>query len=342
MPGPDPTCGAVAFRPPGQLLVSGLDWDWSRIWTLDFDGNILAGPSDSVLGGLEGLVSLPDGHVLGIGTGGAVRWLGADLVWLPERDRIYRPTEGLGQAPAGVAWDSTKGAFVLSSRPMDTSSIYALYNLPEGFGGVSHLVDLWPRPSVPYYFSRRLTFLPDTDLIATAQPRRRNPADPQFVPESIQFFSGFDGTYGGQIDLSGLLLGTPQGIAYLSRAGLFAMSFLAYEEPYEAGKVYLFSRDGDWIRAIDYSATITNPVTALTESASENELLITDSYSLFVADLDGNVTQQFSVADIQGFESRVQDLATVTTGKYEGAFVAITYGSPAKLTIFEIRGKGNK
>ncbi len=347
-------CGAIAYRAPDKLLVTGNNGDWGIITILDFDGNVLGVGPERIDPAGEGLVSLPDGNVLAVGVGGDVLMLDANLMRKPDGDRTFRPTQGsLGHISYGLAWNSDKGTFVLCANSPVDSIHYSLYDLPLAFNGAVKLTDLSPRPVPPYYRQGRLTYLPNEDLIGLAQ--RYSDLDGDGIPVllSVQLFRGNDGSHHSEVILPDEVRnrGIIRGLAHLSSTNQFAVTFNGVTDENgnwvvdERGKVHIVSRFGAFVRTIDYSATITRSISAVAAFPSGTELLLTDGYILYVGDLTGNVTAQYPLSDygMIGARGSVLDLALVTSGEYDGMFAAVDNNrAPYKLTIFTFDQPGKK
>jgi len=354
LPGTYSDCGAVAYRAPGQLLITGIDGDWGIITILDFDGNVLGVGPERIDPAGEGLVSLPDGNVLAVGGGGDVLMLDANLMRKPDGDRTFRPTQrSLGHISYGLAWNSDKGTFVLCANSPVDGIHYSLYDLPLAFDGAVKLTDLAPRPVPPYYRQGRLTYLPNEDLIGLAQ--RYGDLDGDGIPVllSVQLFRGNDGSHHSEVILPDEVRnrGIIRGLAHLSSTNQFAVTFNGVTDENgnwvvdERGKVHIVSRFGAFVRTIDYSATITKSLAAVAAFPSGTELLLTDGYILYVGDLTGNVTAQYPLSDygMIGARGSVLDLALVTSGEYGGMFAAVDNNrAPYKLTIFTFDQPGKK
>lgn len=331
-------CLGVAFQPPNRLLISGFDGDYGTITAIDFDGNI-AGPMTHLANSVEGLVVLPSGEVLAIGSRGTVYSFDGSLQRQPQRDRVYRPDLGVSSA-VGLAWDSGRDRFVVSGRSpdVDGTEVWALFNVAAALDGATKLAGLYYVDHPPYYWPGRLTFLPGESRIAMRQVRRRNPGHPQFVPESIQLFGNTDGVQVEEINLESLSLGNPLGIAWLPERQQFAVSFSGAAP----GWVHLLNRAGAVEGTIDYSTMVNARVASLAffnpSHPSGGQLLLSTGPTVFIGTLDGNITGQFPATEFPGMVS-VGDMATVTSGAYEGKFAAVAgsrWGSITKLIIFTV------
>ncbi len=325
-------CGGIAYRAPGELLVTGFnDGDWGVVTVIDFNGNVLAVGPDRIDPAGEGLASLPDGRVVAVGSGGQVLMLGPDLRRMPDGDRTFRETQGLGHQIYGLAWNSQKNGFVLSGNLLMDAAASALYDLPTTFTGAVKLEDLQPRPSPPYFIPRRLTYLPAEGLIAMAQPGQGIPYP---TGQTIQLFYGDTGDYAGQIDLTPWAAGRGgiRGVAYHAASNQFAVTFVG-----ETGKVHLASRNGVHINTVDYSGTISSPVMNVEFFPSGNELLMSNGAAIFIGDLNGNITEQYSVAELGIPQPRGGnfDFGYISTGEYAGNFATLSINrAPDRLIIF--------
>lgn len=344
-------CGGIAYREPGQLLVTGFnDSDWGIVTVIDFNGNVLAVGSDRIDPAGEGLAMLPDGNVLAVGSGGDVLMLGPDLKRKPEGDRTFRPTQGVGSVTYGLAWNSSKLTFVLCANSLINNINYALYDLPLEFDGAVKLTDLAPRPAPPYYRQGRLTYLPSEDLIGLAQRPGNLGGIP--VPLSIQLFRGSDGSHHSEVILPSELNGRGLifGLAHIDATNEFAVTFNSIFDSSgnpivdDRGLVHIVSRSGAFVRTIHYPA-IVKSIAAVAVFPSGTEFLLTDGYTMYVGDLIGNVTAQYPLSDYNMIGSRgsIIDLALVTSGEYAGMFAAAEYNrAPYKLTIFTLDQPGKK
>lgn len=330
-------CGGIAYRAPGQLLVTGFnDGDWGVVTVIDFNGNVLAVGPDRIDPAGEGLACLPDGRVVAVGGGGQVLMLGADLRRTPAGDRTFRETQGLGHQIYGLAWNSQKHGFVLAGSLLMNGGAYALFDLATTFTGAVKLADLGSLASPPYFPPRRLTYIPVEGLIGMAQARSSPPY------QTIQLFYGDTGDYAGQISLDAWAGGRGgiRGVAYHAASNQFAVTFVG-----ETGKVHLASRSGAYIRTIDYSGSISTPISNVEFFPSGTELVMSNASMIFVGDANGAITAQYTFADLGIPQPRGAniDFTYVTTGEYAGNFATLSFGrSPDRLIIFTFDQPGKK
>jgi hypothetical protein len=129
----------VTFRPPNRILVSA-----DALWTLDFAGNIVAGPvAVSPSGYMEGLEQLPDGRVVATGElAGAATLLFFDqnLNRLPAQDQDY--TIGLGMTGLrGVGWTNDFDEHLVVHAG-GLSQTVELASIPPSLNAATQVIDL--------------------------------------------------------------------------------------------------------------------------------------------------------------------------------------------------------
>ena len=322
--------GDVAFLPPNRLLVTFYN---NSIWTVDFDGNVVAGPQVYPgPTGFEGLVRLGDGRFVAAGFPQSLLYFDAALNRQPENDR--HDIIGLNvNVPIGVAWNSD------TNRHMIVHSVNTIQDSPAGFvASVSPALDaatpFADMTAAGLTFPRRATYLPAEHLLGVVNLNG---------PRAIVLFNP-DGTYNSQVDLSattiGSNLGGATGVEYLSATNEFAVTFNGNPTPDPAAerrRIRVVSRAGALVRTIDLTCTGTQGVGGIAyfEEAGAGRLLILASAGrVLVTDLNGNLLREFNLRVRLGMLGAA-DLSAITTGPDAGAFAAVD-SSGGEMVVFRL------
>lgn len=310
--------GDVAFLPPNKLLVTFYD---NHVWTVDFDGNILAGPQVYPgANGFEGLVRLGDGRFVGVGFPQSLLYFDAALNRQPDHDR--HDLVGLNlNVPIGVAWNSD------THRHMIVHSVGSIHDSPAGFvssvnpslDGATLFTDL---TAAGLTFPRRATYLPAEHLLGVVHPNG---------PRAIVLFNP-DGTVNSQVNLSAATIGSNLGgattVEYLPATNEFAVGFNGNPTPDPAAerrRIRVVSRAGTLVRTIDLTCTGTQGFGGLAyfeEGGAGRLLVIASAGRILVTDLNGNLLREFNLRVRLGMMGAA-DLSAITTGPQAGAFAAV-------------------
>jgi hypothetical protein len=327
--------GDVAFLAPNRLLISLFHPD--RLWTMDFNGNILSGPVAGANNAGEGVVQMSDGRVVVVTYPQSLLLFDKNLNRQPQNDR--NDIVGIGlNLPHGIAWDSDTNRFLIAHDTDLTSGLAGVASLATTLTSASPVIDLNAFPN-----TRQTVYLPQEDLVGTL---RRAPGNQR----AILLFN-LDGTLSSQISLSpaslGQNLGPPSGLAYLPDSDEFVVSFngLPPNQGFERQKLRVFSRAGALVRTIDISATGNGGVGALEyfedPQSSEGRLMMFSAGRVIITDLNGNSRNADGFL-LREFNSRVKfglitssDIAAITSGPLAGAF-AISDGSGGEIVIFRL------
>ncbi len=328
--------GDVTFLAPNRLLVSLFHPD--RLWTMDFDGNILSGPVAGTNAAGEGVVQMSDGRVVVVTYPQSLLLFDKNLNRQPQNDR--NDIVGLGlNLPHGIAWDSDANRFLVAHDTDLTSGLAGVASLATTLASASPVIDLNAFP-----ITRQTVYLPQEDLVGTL---RRAPGNQR----AILLFN-LDGTLNSQISLSaaslGQNLGPPNGLAYLPGSDEFVVTFggLPPDQGFERQRLRVFSRAGALVRTIDISATGTGGVGALEyfedpQSSEGRLMMLSAAGRVVITDLNGNSRNADGFL-LREFNSRVKfglithsDIAAITSGPLAGAF-AIADGSGGEIVIFRL------
>lgn len=315
----------VAFKAPDRILVGTID---NAIWTLDFAGNLVAGPT--LLPGvedIEGLVQLPapDGRVLAATyNAGTLFFFDENLNRLPDQDQYY--TVGAGVSGfQGTAWNSDTDEHLVvlaGALPQATEVV----SVPPTLDAATPIVDL----AMSHFDNpRQTTFMPDQHLIAVAHAAG---------PGAILLFDT-SGALVQQINISAEL-GNPRAITYIPTTQQFAALFSSSSQ-----MLRILSRNGDLVSTIDLASKGIGPVSTLaffnSDHPSGGQFLIfeaenrmTATYRAVVTDFSGDVLSQFDYRDKLGMLS-VVGTAGIISGPDAGSFSAIDAGN-SEIVIFTL------
>ncbi|HEX6183771.1 MAG TPA: hypothetical protein VFZ44_07665 [Pyrinomonadaceae bacterium] len=322
--------GDVAFLPPNRLLVTFYD---NSIWTVDFDGNVVAGPQVYPgPTGFEGLVRLGDGRFVATGFPQSLLYFDAALNRQPENDR--HDIIGLNvNVPIGVAWNSD------TNRHLIVHSVNAISDSPAGFvASVSPALDaatpFADMTAAGLTFPRRATYLPAEHLLGVVHLNG---------PRAIVLFNP-DGTINSQVDLSpatiGSNLGGATGVEYLPATNEFAVTFNGNPTPDPAAerrRIRVVSRTGALVRTIDLTCTGTQGIGGIAyfeEAGSGRLLVLASAGRVLVTDLNGNLLREFNLRVRLGMMT-ASDLSAITTGPQAGAFAAVD-STGGEIVVFRL------
>lgn len=318
--------GDVAFLSPNRLLVTLFD---STIWTIDFTGNVVAGPQ-TIAGvvGFEGIVQMSDSRIVAVAYPQSLLFFDSSLNRLPDLDR--NDFIGLNvNRPSGVAWNTTTNQHLVG-HDFGISASPGIDTLPTTLDSASPVVNL---SSFPQF--RRMSYIPGEQLIAVAHTNS---------PRAILLFRN-DGTLDSQIDLSpgslGQNFGGLIGVAYIPATNQFAVRFQgAGPDPLpERRKLRIISRTGTLVRTIDLTCTGTVDIAGLdyfnpSDPSGGQFIIIGSSGRVLITDFNGNLVSEFN--------SRVKlglllptDIAAITTGPQAGAF-SIVDSTTGEILVFRL------
>jgi hypothetical protein len=323
--------GDVAYLASNRLLVTTYNSD---IWTLDFSGNILSGPTSLPSAyGFEGIVQMGDSRIVASGYPQTLIFFDKNLNRQPENDR--NDIIGLNLVdPKGVAWNSATNQLLIAHgfHPAAISAV------PVSLDSAAQVADL---AGHGFNSGQRLTYLPGENLIAVLKPQ-------------AIFLLAADGTLSSQIDLSAAALGVDLGnalsLTYIPASSEFVLGFngsavgTTLDRQIERRTLRVLSRSGALVRAIDLTSTGTGSVTALAyfeDSGSPRLLILGSAGRAFITDLNG-VSRNPSGVLFGEFNSRAKfdivtrfDIAAITTGPQAGAFAMVDYRS-GEIVIFRL------
>lgn len=292
----------------------------NTIWTLDFAGNILAGPLVAPgIEDFEGIVQLPSGRIVAAAyNAGKLFTIDRDFDRLVNLGVNYRIGVRVSQ-PIGVAWDSDKNQHLIahagSGLPQHTE-IVRLENFQDADPAVN-LAALGFNPGA-------MTYLPDEHLMALGH--RNSPA-------AILLFDN-SGALKEQIDVSAL--GRLRAITYIPSTKQFAVRFAS-----DPLLVRILSRTGTLVRTIDLSLSGINQVLGLSffnpNHPSGGEFLMFDGifhHTAVVTDFFGNPIKHFDYRAKLGILA-ASDATAITTGPMEGAFSMVDFSS-SEIVVFRL------
>jgi len=330
--------GDVAFLAPNKLLVT---FYTKAIWTIDFDGNVLAGPQEvtGVNDGFEGIVQMKDSRIAAVTFPQGLIFFDKNLNRVTESDR--NDVIGLNlNTPRGVAWNSDTNQLLITHGAAPEALSSAISAVPISLDSASQVVDL---AGSGFNTGQRLTYLPAEHLIAVATGS----------PRAIVLFNA-NGSFNSQIDLSpialGMNLGGPTSITYIPTTNEFVVGFGGVlpvsNQQAERRRLRVISRTtGAIVRTIDLTATGTSGVAGIAyyqDSGGADRLMILGSVGrAFITDLNGDSRNANGVL-FGEFNTRVRlsllnrnDIAAITTGPQAGAF-AVVDSSGGEIVIFRL------
>lgn len=338
--------GDVAFLAPNKLLVT---FYTNAIWTIDFNGNVLAGPQEVVgANGFEGIVQMKDTRIAAVNYPQGLMFFDKNLNRVTESDR--NDVIGLGlNTPRGVAWNSDTSQLLITHGLSVASLSSAIAAVPISLDAASQVVDL---TGTGFNSGQRLTYLPAEHLIAVASGS----------PRAIVLFNG-NGTLNSQIDLSpaalGMNLGGPISITYIPTTNEFVVGFggigTASNQQAERRTLRVISRTtGAIVRTIDLTATGTGGVAGVAgaggvagvayyqdSGGSERLMILGPAGRAFITDLNGDsrnangvLLGEFNIRVKLGLLNR-SDITAITTGPQAGGFAVVDSGA-GEIVIFRL------
>jgi catechol 2,3-dioxygenase-like lactoylglutathione lyase family enzyme len=318
----------VAFLAPDLIIVTD---GANTIWTLDFGGNIVAGPASTELTIADGIVQLADGRIV-TGEGARLRFYDAALNRLPQDDRDAGTRTGL-VVPFSVAWNTDTNQHLVVAATEESGGDPAsngVAAVPLSLNASSLVVDLGAFPT-----SIRLpkaTYLPDEHLVAVALTRFGS------TPAQIALHDN-DGVLVELINASAIGgIGRPLDIAYIAPTREFVVV-----EQTQRGRLKVLTRSGTLAREIDLAPAGLAGVDALTYfnplHPSGGQFLIIGrgdgAYRAVVTDFQGNAIREFNPREKLGL-SFVTGLCAVTTGPKAGLFTAIESAASPEMVVFRL------
>ena len=320
--------GDVAFLAPNKLLVTFFT---NAIWTIDFAGNVLAGPREvSGANGFEGIVQMSDNRIVVVNFPQSLIFFDQNLNRVAESDR--NDIVGLNlNTPMGVAWNSDTNQLLIGhDTPNLASGIAAV---PLSLDSATPVVDL---SALSLRLLRRMTYLPGDHLIAATHANG---------PRAIVLFNS-NGTLNSQIDLSPAALtqnlGPPTALTYIPATNEFVVGFNGINgdagQPAERRRLRVFSRTGTLVRTLDLTCTGSNGVGGLAYfddpgGGGGRFMILGSAGRVFVTDLNGDSRNAGSFL-FGEFNSRAKlglfgttDVTAITTGPQAGAFAVVDSAS---------------
>ncbi len=324
--------GDVAFLAPNKLLVTFYD---DSIWTIDFDGNVLAGPQTYPgANGFEGLVRLKDGRFVGVGYPQKLLYFDASLNRQPANDR--NDLVGLNlNLPLGVAWNSdTNRHMIVHDSLVTFNTIFnSVSSVPVTLDSATPFTDL---AAAGFTVPRKATYLAAEHLFGVVHLNG---------PRAILLYNS-DGTLNSQVDLSpatiGQNLGGANNVEHLPATNEFAVTFNGNPTPDPAAerrRIRIVSRTGTLVRTIDLTCTGTQGVGGIAYfddpgGGGGRLLILASAGRVLVTDLNGNLLREFNVRVKLGMVSAT-DVAAITTGPQAGAFSAVD-SNGGEMVVFRL------
>ncbi|MEK6301400.1 MAG: hypothetical protein AABO41_11810 [Acidobacteriota bacterium] len=327
--------GDVAFLAPNKLLVT---FYTNAIWTIDFAGNVLAGPHEvSGANGFEGIVQMSDNRIVAVNYPQSLMFFDQNLNRAPESDR--NDLIGLNlNTPRGVAWNSDTDRLLITHGLAPDGISAAIASVPISLDAATQVVDL---TGTGFGTGQRLTYLPAEHLIAVASS----------IPRAILLFNS-NGTLNSQINLSmaalGLNLGNPLAITYIPATDQFVVGFNGInnnpDQPAERRRLRVFSRTGTLVNTLDLTPTGTAGIAGVAyfqDSGGAGRFMILGSAGrAFITDLNGD--SRIGIGLFGEFNIRVKlgllgrsDITAITTGPQAGAF-AVVDNAGGEIVIFRL------
>jgi hypothetical protein len=327
--------GDVAFLAPNKLLVT---FYTNAIWTIDFNGNVLAGPQEVVgANGFEGIVQMKDTRIAAVNFPQSLIFFDKNLNRVTESDR--NDIIGLGlNTPRGVAWNSDTSQLLITHGGAPEALSTAIAAVPISLDVATQVVDL---VGTGFNSGQRLTFLPAEHLIAVVSTN----------PRAIVLFNS-NGTVNSQIDLSppalGMNLGNPTVITFIPTTNEFVVGFNGVLPPpnqqAERRRLRVISRTGTLVRTMDLTATGTAGIGAvayfLDSGGSERLMILGSAGRAFTTDLNGDSRNangvlfgEFNIRVKLGLLARI-DITAITTGPQAGAFAIVD--NAGEIVIFRM------
>jgi len=329
--------GDVAFLAPNKLLVT---FYTNAIWTIDFAGNVLAGPHEvSGANGFEGIVQMNDNRIVAVNYPQRLMFFDQNLNRVPESDR--NDLIGLNlNTPRGVAWNSDTNRLLIThgvGAPDGLSG--AIASVPISLDAATQVVDLTGNG---FGNGQRLTYLPAEHLIAVASNN----------PRAILLFNS-DGTLNSQVSLLpgalGVNLGNPVAITYIPATDQFVVGFNGINgdagQPAERRRLRVLSRTGTLVEMLDLTPTGTAGIAGVAyfqDSGGVGRFMVLGSAGrAFITDLNGDSRNangllfgEFNIRAKLGMLGRA-DITAITTGPQAGAFAVVDNGG-GEIVIFRL------
>lgn len=315
------TMGDVMFLSSNRLLVTGFFGD---IWTVDFAGNVLAGPQ-IVTGaeGGEGIVQMSDGRIAYVASPQDLLFFDNNLNRLPSEDR--HDVIGLNlNRPRAIAWNSDTNNHLIShleppSIGLTASNVAAV---PPSLDIATEAIDL---VSGGFLRSAKMTYLPDEHLIAIAH---------DISPRAILLYDN-SGSLVEQLSL--VPNQRPGAITYIPTTAQFGVRVAA-----ELQKLRIYSRTGALVRTIDLSSigvtTIVGVAFFNPSHPSGGQFLIIDNSltndRAVITDFNGNLLGEFNYRSALGLPTPT-DVSAITTGPQAGAFSMVD-AEAGEIVIFRL------
>jgi hypothetical protein len=329
--------GDVAFLSPDRLVVTTYS---NRVWTIDFNGNIISGPLTPSGGtGIgEGVVQMKDGRIVATNYPQSLLFFDSNLERQPESDR--NDIIGLNLNTAnGLGWNSDTNQLLINHGSINLMPGIAA--VPTSLDSATSVADLSSFP-----FTRETAYLPSEHLIAVLNVA---PASAR----AILLFNN-NGTLNSQISLSpaslGQNLGPPQTLAYIPTTNEFVVGFNGLNgdpgQTAERRRLRVFSRTGTLVRTLDLTATGSQGFAGVEyfedpKGGGGRFMVMGPAGRVFTTDLNGDSRNSDGFLFFE-FNSRVKlglitrsDITAITSGPLAGAF-AVVDGSGGEVVIFRL------
>jgi hypothetical protein len=307
----------VCFKSPGSLLVSSDDDE--TIHEIDFKGNLIADfpslPNQPGLHGIEGLVQTSSTEFGAAGGFDGLLAVFTQSGATAPQFVDYRIGLGLS-LPSGLVWDSTANQFLLIAINRRGQGLPSISALAPSLDSFRSIVNLDPT-------TRRLTYIPDEQLIAAAHPNN---------PRGILLFR--QAKPAGQIDTT--QFGNPAVISFIPTTNEFVLVFAN-----QRTTLSFLSRQGTVSRPpIDLARQGIARIAAVTffnpSHPSGGQFLVFDNTLdlAIVTDLGGNKLDGFSIRKALGILNPGA-VTAITTGSDAGAF-ALANAENSEIVVFRL------
>ena len=313
----------LAFLAPDRLLVSRQTAVSSEVYEFDITGSWRSTVVVPEGADVEGIVQLPDGRVFAADFGSG-RFLAYDaaLSRLPADDRNYIIGFGFNQIRS-LAWDSDAGQFLIGN----SGSVAA----KQGIWGVVPSLDsaklIVSDPARPALLCLGMSYMPDEHLIAVAGEG--------WPPHGIVLYKGLGKDKGALVEIIDLssILKSLAGVEYIPTKQQFVISS-RFPKPLP-GKYQFVNRTGTLVGSIDIAGG--PPAYFDPRDPSGGKLLfgakINGIATAVVMNLNGEIL--FTFDPVATFGNGWAEVTAISTGKYAGAFAAISAVFP-EIVIFTI------
>jgi len=315
--------GDIMFLPPNRLLVTFYD---STIWTIDFAGNVLAGPQ-TVAGanGGEGIAQMGDGRIAYVSYPQDLFFFDGDLNRLPSEDR--HDVIGLNlNRPTAIAWDSDTNKHLIAHQvpPFFGAFSTKVSAVTPSLDSASEVIDL---ADDGFLQSRDMSYLPDEHLIAIAHLNS---------PRAILLYDN-SGSFVEQVNLGVTPFVSPNAVTYIPATMQFAVRVAG-----ELNKLRIFSRTGALVRTIDLSLIGVDAILGVAffnpSHPSGGQFLVIDSFltndRAVITDFNGNLLGEFNYRSKLGVLTPT-DVSAITTGPQAGAF-SIVDSDGGEVVVFRL------